>query len=120
MELSKISGLGFVGLGAMGLPMAGHLAAKLPENVHIFVYDINPTSVDQLHQDYPDRITKCSGAKEVADKSVRDLSKSADICADAGTRKSFLPCYQKGSMSGQYTWMADPTQSARVTSPASF
>ncbi|ETI28867.1 hypothetical protein G647_01319 [Cladophialophora carrionii CBS 160.54] len=69
MDLSKISGLGFVGLGAMGLPMAGHLAAKLPENVHLFVYDINQASMDQLHQDYPNRITKCSGAKEVADKS---------------------------------------------------
>lgn len=71
MELSKISGLGFVGLGAMGLPMAGHLAAKLPENVQIYVFDINQASVDQLEKEYPRRITKCSGAKEVADKSVR-------------------------------------------------
>ncbi|KIW30434.1 uncharacterized protein PV07_06177 [Cladophialophora immunda] len=69
MDLSKISGLGFVGLGAMGLPMAGHLAAKLPSNVHIYAYDINQSSVDQLHHDYPERVTKCSGAKEVADKS---------------------------------------------------
>ena len=70
MDYSKISGLGFVGLGAMGLPMAGHLAAKLPKDVHMFVFDINQASVDQLHRDYPDRITKCSGTKEVADKSV--------------------------------------------------
>ncbi|OAL19047.1 hypothetical protein AYO20_11694 [Fonsecaea nubica] len=69
MDLSKISSLGFVGLGAMGLPMAGHLAAKLPENVHMYVYDINQSSVDQLHHDYPQRVTKCSSAKEVADKS---------------------------------------------------
>lgn len=71
MDISSISGLGFVGLGAMGLPMAGHLAAKLPNNVHMFVYDINTASMDQIHNDYPERITKCSGAKEVAEKSVK-------------------------------------------------
>ncbi len=70
MDLSKISGLGFVGLGAMGLPMAGHLASKLPENIQIFVFDINQASVDQLCNDYPKRVVKCSSAKEVADKSV--------------------------------------------------
>ncbi|KIW50869.1 hypothetical protein PV05_09650 [Exophiala xenobiotica] len=69
MDLSKISGLGFVGLGAMGLPMAGHLASKLPENIQIFVFDINQASVDQLCNDYPKRVVKCSSAKEVADKS---------------------------------------------------
>ncbi|KIW98539.1 uncharacterized protein Z519_00200 [Cladophialophora bantiana CBS 173.52] len=69
MDLSKISGLGFVGLGAMGLPMAGHLAAKLPDNVHIYAYDINTSSMEHLHNDYPNRVTKCSGVKEVADKS---------------------------------------------------
>ncbi|KIW17555.1 hypothetical protein PV08_04749 [Exophiala spinifera] len=69
MDLSKISGLGFVGLGAMGLPMAGHLAAKLPEDVQMFVFDINQASVDQLHSEYSKRVVKCSSAKEVADKS---------------------------------------------------
>ncbi|KIW42698.1 uncharacterized protein PV06_06220 [Exophiala oligosperma] len=69
MDLSKISGLGFVGLGAMGLPMAGHLAAKLPESIQMFVFDINQASVDQLHSEFPRRIVKCSSAKEVADKS---------------------------------------------------
>ena len=118
MELSKISGLGFVGLGAMGLPMAGHLAAKLPENVHIFVYDINQTSVDQLHQEYPNRITKCFGAKEVADKSVREPPARTYTWADTGTRKSFLPCCQKESMFDQYTWAEDPIQYARVMSLA--
>jgi 3-hydroxyisobutyrate dehydrogenase len=97
MDLSKISGLGFVGLGAMGLPMAGHLAAKLPESVHIFVYDINQASMDQLQQDFPSRITKCSGAKDVADKSVSEAGTTRPISiahtdvtlADTGIRKSF-------------------------------
>lgn len=70
MDISNISGLGFVGLGAMGLPMAGHLAVKLPKSVRIFVYDINQSSVEQLHKDYPDRVTKATSAKDVADQSV--------------------------------------------------
>ncbi|KAI1614532.1 3-hydroxyisobutyrate dehydrogenase [Exophiala viscosa] len=69
MDLSKISGLGFVGLGAMGLPMAGHLAAKLPEHIQVYVFDINQASVDQVHKDHPKRVVKCSSAREVADKS---------------------------------------------------
>jgi 3-hydroxyisobutyrate dehydrogenase len=71
MEIAKVSGLGFVGLGAMGLPMAGHLAAKLPAEVRMHVFDLNQAAVDQLHKDYPERVTKSSSAKEVADKSVR-------------------------------------------------
>ena len=74
MDISKISGLGFVGLGAMGLPMAGHLAAKLPENIQINIFDINQSSVDQLHNDYPKRVVKCTSAKDVADKSVKSIS----------------------------------------------
>jgi len=69
MDLSKISGLGFVGLGAMGLPMAGHLAAKLPEHIQLFVFDINPASVNQLYDEHPKRVVKCSSAREVAEKS---------------------------------------------------
>lgn len=71
MDLAKVSGLGFVGLGAMGLPMAGHLAAKLPAHVRVYVYDINTASVDQLHSEFPDRVVKCASAKDVADRSVR-------------------------------------------------
>jgi len=60
-----------VGLGAMGLPMASHLASKLPKNIGIFVFDINPSSVEQLCDEYPDRVVKCASARHVADKSVR-------------------------------------------------
>lgn len=71
MDLTKVSGIGFVGLGAMGLPMAGHLADKLPDHIRLYVYDINQSSVDQLHNDHPDRVIKASSAKNVADQSVR-------------------------------------------------
>ena len=71
MDLPSISGLGFVGLGAMGLPMARHLAAKLPDNIQVFVFDINPSSVEELYDQYPHRVVKCASAKQVADRSVR-------------------------------------------------
>lgn len=70
MDLTQVSGIGFVGLGAMGLPMAGHLANKLPGHIRLFVYDINQDSVNQLHNDYPDRVVKASSAKDATDQSV--------------------------------------------------
>jgi len=60
----------FVGLGAMGLPMAGHLANKLPGHIRLFVYDINQQSVDQLHNDYPERVVKASNARDATEQSV--------------------------------------------------
>ncbi|EHY51949.1 hypothetical protein HRR83_003489 [Exophiala dermatitidis] len=112
MDLSKVSGIGFIGLGAMGLPMAGHLAAKLPEDIQLFVYDINQASVDQLHKDYPKRVVECSSARDVADKSdiiitmlpegkhVRSVymgdgdseADSKSICASDVTGKLLLDC----------------------------
>lgn len=62
--------IGFIGLGAMGSPMAGHLAAKLPDETHIFVFDVVQSLVDQLCQQYPQKVTACSSAREVAERSV--------------------------------------------------
>lgn len=70
MDLASVSGVGFVGLGAMGLPMAGHLATKLPQHIRIHVYDLDQQSLDNLQRDYPDRVAKGSNAKDVAEKSV--------------------------------------------------
>ena len=66
-----VMNIGFIGLGAMGSPMAGHLAAKLPEETHIFVFDVVQSLVDQLCQQYSDKVSACSNAREVADRSVR-------------------------------------------------
>ena len=65
----EVSHVGFVGLGAMGLPMAGHLAAKLPDETCIYVFDIVKSLVDQLCEKYPSKITRCASAKDVAKKS---------------------------------------------------
>lgn len=61
--------VGFVGLGAMGLPMAGHLANKLPEETHVYVFDVVQSLLDQICQQHPSKVTACSSAKEVAERS---------------------------------------------------
>ena len=66
----EASHVGFVGLGAMGLHMAGHLAAKLPAETRIYVFDIVQSLVDQLCEKHPDRVLRCTSAKEVANKSA--------------------------------------------------
>jgi 2-hydroxy-3-oxopropionate reductase len=55
--------IGFIGLGIMGIPMAGHLV-NAGNNVH--VYDLSPESVQQLKAQgaHP-----CNNCKEVAEKT---------------------------------------------------
>lgn len=63
--------VGFIGLGAMGKPMAGHLANKLPPETLIYVFDVVQAAVDELCAEFPNRVVKSSNAKDVAEKSVR-------------------------------------------------
>lgn len=62
--------IGFIGLGAMGVWMAGHLAEKLPKYTKLQVYDVIPDLVDGICAKYPERVVPASSPKEVADKSV--------------------------------------------------
>jgi 2-hydroxy-3-oxopropionate reductase len=54
--------LGFIGLGIMGKPMAGHL---LKAGHKLYVYDIVPKSVEELKKQ---GAIACSSSKEVAEK----------------------------------------------------
>lgn len=63
--------VGFIGLGAMGAPMVGHLAAKLPAGVSIYVFDVVQRVVDELCAQHPGRLFPASSARDVAEKSVR-------------------------------------------------
>jgi 3-hydroxyisobutyrate dehydrogenase-like beta-hydroxyacid dehydrogenase len=63
--------VGFIGLGAMGKPMAGHLAKKLPPDTVIYAFDVVQAVVDTLCIEFPKRVIKAANAKEVAEKSVR-------------------------------------------------
>ncbi len=54
--------LGFIGLGIMGKPMAGHL---LKAGHKVYVYDIGPASVSELQRQ---GAIPCASSKEVAEK----------------------------------------------------
>ena len=55
--------LGFIGLGIMGKPMAGHLVKAGHE---VSVYDLNPASIQELSSK---GASACKSSKEVAQKS---------------------------------------------------
>jgi 3-hydroxyisobutyrate dehydrogenase len=63
--------VGFIGLGAMGKPMAGHLAKKLPPDTPIYVFDVVKSAVHDLYTEFPNKVVRSANAKEVAEKCVR-------------------------------------------------
>lgn len=73
MSQSTPQAVGFIGLGAMGQPMANHLANKLPEGTRIHVFDVVKPAIEQLCHDYPEKVKEEVSAKEVADKSVSTI-----------------------------------------------
>lgn len=69
-KLHEFRKLGFIGLGAMGRPMLSHLVKKLPEESRIWVYDVVEQVVDEVCNEFPDRVQKCISAKDVAEHVV--------------------------------------------------
>jgi 3-hydroxyisobutyrate dehydrogenase-like beta-hydroxyacid dehydrogenase len=69
-ESFRFDRLGFIGLGAMGKPMATHLANKLPSESRIWVYDVVEEVVDGICAEFPDRVVKGASAKDVAQQVV--------------------------------------------------
>ena len=67
--------LGFIGIGAMGRPIVSNLAAKLPGNTVIYVFDVSMQTMNEVCTEYPGRILKGKSAREVANKSVREPTK---------------------------------------------
>ena len=62
--------LGFIGLGAMGKPMLVHLANKLPPESRIYVFDVVEQVVDEMRDQFPQRVFKGTSAKDVAQQAV--------------------------------------------------
>lgn len=62
--------MGFVGLGAMGMPMARHLANKLPAETRIHVFDVAQKAMEDLYAEFPSKVIICKNAKEVAQSTV--------------------------------------------------
>lgn len=76
-NMPEFRAVGFIGLGAMGVPMVRHLADKLPAEVPIYVFDIVQSVVDELPTQYKGKIFGANNARDVAAKSVWTCSKSA-------------------------------------------
>lgn len=70
MTLSDIRSIGFIGVGAMGKPMVGHLAEKLPTETHLTIFDVSEEAVEQVVSQSGDRVRKGTCARDVAERSV--------------------------------------------------
>lgn len=68
---------GWVGLGAMGYPMAKQLSRKLSPSSQFFIFDVNPdplTKFVQETQGLDTTVTVLKSAKDVAEHSVSATS----------------------------------------------
>ncbi|ETI21112.1 3-hydroxyisobutyrate dehydrogenase [Cladophialophora carrionii CBS 160.54] len=66
---------GFIGLGAMGYPMAKNLRAKIPEGDMLTIFDLNKASLEQFTQEAtPSRVVVAKSPREVAEKSDHIIS----------------------------------------------
>ncbi|CAK7207827.1 hypothetical protein SEUCBS139899_010642 [Sporothrix eucalyptigena] len=63
--------LGFIGLGAMGFPMASNLISKSAKGSQLFIYDVSEASLKRFAEMHPDPTVVC--------KSPAEVSKSSDI-----------------------------------------
>ncbi|KAH7118603.1 NAD binding domain of 6-phosphogluconate dehydrogenase-domain-containing protein [Dactylonectria estremocensis] len=61
--------LGFIGLGAMGLPMASNLISKAPPGSTLRVYDISENSMRTLVERHPVSVVICRSPKDVSQKA---------------------------------------------------
>ena len=64
--------LGFVGLGAMGLPMAENLISKAAHGSKLYVYDISEDAMTQLAETHPGVVVVCQSPREVSQNTVSD------------------------------------------------
>ncbi|KAK2813343.1 hypothetical protein FQN50_000658 [Emmonsiellopsis sp. PD_5] len=61
--------LGFIGIGAMGRPMVGHLARKLPAETRIYIFDVVEPVLDEVCAEHPEKVFRGKNARDVAEKS---------------------------------------------------
>ncbi|KAL4861037.1 6-phosphogluconate dehydrogenase [Aspergillus spectabilis] len=66
---STITGIGFIGLGAMGKPTAEQLAAKLQNKVKLIVYDIVDSVIKELVETYAGKVIAGTSPVDVAGQS---------------------------------------------------
>ncbi|KAL9110659.1 MAG: hypothetical protein Q9227_004836 [Pyrenula ochraceoflavens] len=69
MEASIPPGdIGFIGVGAMGRPMLGHLVERFSPQKHIYIYDVVPSLVQDTCKDNPQAVSPANSPKEIAER----------------------------------------------------
>ncbi|KAB8349483.1 hypothetical protein FH972_023510 [Carpinus fangiana] len=66
--------IGFIGLGAMGYPMAENLIKKMPKGSKIYVFDLDEDCVGKLCSAAVGKAEACANARQVAERSEIILS----------------------------------------------
>ena len=103
MTLSDVKSIGFIGVGAMGKPMVGHLANKLPKETELWIYDVSEDAVDQVLSRNDGRVRKGASARDVADRSASWDQVTFDDGELTSQRTLSLPWFLRGRMSSQHT-----------------
>lgn len=62
--------LGFVGLGAMGLPMASNMISKAAQGSTLYVYDVSEGPMKTLADAHPGLVVVCDSPREVSRSTV--------------------------------------------------
>lgn len=76
-EYRQPAKLGWVGLGAMGFPMADNLLRRIPTLDTLYIYDVDQRAIDHFmvksarESAREDRVVVAKSAREVSEKSVR-------------------------------------------------
>ncbi|KAK3312717.1 NAD binding domain of 6-phosphogluconate dehydrogenase-domain-containing protein [Apodospora peruviana] len=70
MDMDKPLNVGFIGLGAMGLPMAANLATKLPTGSRLFVFDVSKAAMEAFTKSHPTSSEMCDSTRTVAAKAT--------------------------------------------------
>ncbi|KAJ5677042.1 uncharacterized protein N7477_002675 [Penicillium maclennaniae] len=65
--MDKPLNVGFIGLGAMGYPMAANLATKLPEGSKVYVFDIFKGALESFTKSHPTSSEICDSPRAVAE-----------------------------------------------------
>ncbi|ETN41644.1 3-hydroxyisobutyrate dehydrogenase [Cyphellophora europaea CBS 101466] len=66
---------GFIGLGAMGYPMAKNLRAKIPEDDTMTVFDVNAAALERFAKEAePNNVTVAKAPREVVENSDHIIS----------------------------------------------
>ncbi|KAM0185128.1 hypothetical protein ACHAPI_012278 [Fusarium lateritium] len=68
--MDQVLKLGFIGLGAMGLPMASNLISKATQGSTLYIYDISEESTKYLAGKHRGSVEICSSARDVAQNAL--------------------------------------------------